>query len=127
MKTSKWISLLFVALIAIVIVQSCSKDEELSTQSDQPSFSVRPDFETIDTRPADVIARSKITERDASPVELQRNTFKAGGKYALVIGISNYSGTANDLEYCDDDATDWKARLQMEGYSVPTLFHSSSH
>ena len=70
MKTSKWISLLFVALIAIVIVQSCSKDEELSTQSDQPSFSVRPDFETIDTRPADVIARSKITERDASPVEL---------------------------------------------------------
>ncbi|OFX27029.1 MAG: hypothetical protein A2041_11010 [Bacteroidetes bacterium GWA2_31_9b] len=44
-----------------------------------------------------------------------------GGKYALVVGISNYSGTANDLQYCDDDATDWKARLQSEGYTVTAL------
>ena len=121
MKTSKWISILFVALLAILIIQSCSKDDELSFQSDQPSFSVRPDFETIDTRPADVIARSKITERDASPVELKLYNLKASGKYALVIGISNYSGTANDLTYCDDDATDWKTRLQNEGYTVTSL------
>ena len=42
-------------------------------------------------------------------------------KYALVIGISDYEGTANDLEYCDDDATDWKLFLQGEGYSVTML------
>ena len=42
-------------------------------------------------------------------------------KYALVIGISDYEGTANDLEYCDDDAVDWKNFLQGEGYSVTML------
>ena len=121
MKLSKWFSLLFVALFVIVIVQSCSKDDELLIQSDQPSFSVRPDFETIDTRPPDVIAMSKISEKDALPVELVENNLKAGGKYALVIGISDYKGTANDLSYCDDDATDWKARLVAEGYTVTSL------
>jgi hypothetical protein len=29
-----------------------------------------------------------------------------GSKYAIVIGISNYPGTNNDLELCDDDAND---------------------
>jgi len=38
-----------------------------------------------------------------------------------VIGISDYAGTANDLSYCDDDATDWKNRLIKEGYTVTSL------
>ena len=42
-------------------------------------------------------------------------------KYALIIGISDYEGTSNDLEYCDDDAVDWKNFLQGEGYSVTML------
>ena len=42
-------------------------------------------------------------------------------KYALVIGISDYEGTANDLNYCDDDADDWKSFLQSNGYSVTIL------
>jgi PKD repeat protein len=42
-------------------------------------------------------------------------------KYALVIGISDYEGTANDLNYCDDDAQDWKNFLQSEGYTVTML------
>ncbi|KAB2867359.1 MAG: caspase family protein, partial [Bacteroidales bacterium] len=39
----------------------------------------------------------------------------------LVIGISDYSGTSSDLQYCDDDANDWKTRLQAEGYSVTII------
>jgi metacaspase-1 len=27
-----------------------------------------------------------------------------GNKYAVIVGISDYPGTSNDLEYCDDDA-----------------------
>jgi hypothetical protein len=27
-------------------------------------------------------------------------------RYAIVVGISNYPGTVNDLQYCDDDAED---------------------
>jgi hypothetical protein len=43
-------------------------------------------------------------------------------KYALCIGISNYEGTANDLTYCDDDARDWIAFFEGEGYTVFSLF-----
>jgi hypothetical protein len=120
MKTQKWINLALAALVAVSILQSCSKEDELVFEPDQSSFTVRPDFATLDTRPPQVIAQFRITEKDAQPVELLKSA-KAGGKYALVIGISNYSGTANDLQYCDDDASDWKARLQAEGYTITSL------
>ena len=42
-------------------------------------------------------------------------------KWALCIGISDYDGTANDLTYCDDDATDWKNFLNGQGYNVIIL------
>lgn len=41
-----------------------------------------------------------------------------GNKYAIVIGISNYPGTANDLQYCDDDAQDiYSALTTLYGYA----------
>lgn len=117
MKNLNWIKLAFVALFAVVIFQSCSKKEESTPQS---TWSVRPDFATLDTRPADVIANFQVTAKDATPVKLDPNAAK-GAKYALVVGISDYSGTTNDLQYCDEDAIDWAARLQTEGYTVTTL------
>ena len=42
-------------------------------------------------------------------------------KWALCIGIADYEGTANDLNYCDDDARDWANFLQGKGYHVVTL------
>jgi len=39
-------------------------------------------------------------------------------KYAILIGISNYPGTANDLQYCDDDAQDiYNALTTLYGYT----------
>jgi len=32
---------------------------------------------------------------------------KGADKWALIIGISDYAGTVNDLNYCDDDAQDF--------------------
>jgi len=119
MKKQNWTKLAFVAMLASVALISCSKKDDVNIINDQQgSYSVRPDFATLDTRPADVIAKFQVTETE--PVKLAENTTK-GAKYALVIGISDYSGTANDLQYCDDDATDWKARLMAEGYSVTVL------
>jgi hypothetical protein len=44
-------------------------------------------------------------------------------KYAIIIGISDYPGTANDLEYCDDDAEDmYDALTTLYGYS-PSNIH----
>jgi len=44
MKTKKWMSWALVALLAVTILQSCSKEDELIPQSDQPGYTVRPDF-----------------------------------------------------------------------------------
>jgi len=42
----------------------------------------------------------------------------SGNKYAIVIGISNYPGTANDLQYADDDAESMSyALINLYGYS----------
>jgi hypothetical protein len=48
------------------------------------------------------------------------------GKYAVVIGISNYDGYAYDLQYCDDDARDWAGYLNGKGYTVHTLIDSQA-
>lgn len=122
MKTN-WMKLAVLALAASIFFFSCTKDEDqfLKTDLDETStYSVRPDFALLDDRPADVIEKFTLTDKDTKPVALDENTAK-GVKYALVIGISDYAGTANDLQYCDDDAIDWKARLQAEGYSVTSL------
>lgn len=119
MKTQNLIKLAFVLLIVNVILQSCSKEDELNTDPYQPNWTVRPDFALLDDRPQEVIAKFQITEKEAKPIELAN--VKAVGKYALVIGISNYSGTRNDLQYCDDDAIDWKNQLISEGYNVTLL------
>jgi len=47
-------------------------------------------------------------------------------KWALCIGISDYDGTANDLNYCDDDARDWANFLNSQGYHVVTLWDSQA-
>ncbi len=38
-----------------------------------------------------------------------------GGKYAIIVGISDYS-SISDLSYCDEDATDWYYYLIGQGY-----------
>ena len=46
------------------------------------------------------------------------NPPRANHRWAVIIGISDYSGDANDLEYCDDDALDFdNALTEMYGWS----------
>ncbi len=42
------------------------------------------------------------------------------GKYALVVGISDYQGDG-DLNFCDEDAASWTSYLEAQGYTVRTL------
>ena len=39
----------------------------------------------------------------------------ASGRYAVIVGIADYPGTANDLNYTDDDATEFRQMLLSEG------------
>jgi len=76
-----------------------------------------------------------VTDNEgATDTTSQAITVSSGGsggdgvvrKHALVIGISDYEGTANDLTYCDDDAQDWKNFLQGEGYTVDALIDNQA-
>jgi uncharacterized caspase-like protein len=44
------------------------------------------------------------------------NLPEGGEKWAVVIGISDYSGTLNDLNYCDDDAQGFYEALLSYGW-----------
>jgi hypothetical protein len=45
-----------------------------------------------------------------------------GVKYAILVGISDYPGTRNDLQYCDDDAQDiYNALTTLYGYNSSNI------
>jgi len=118
--------LLAAVLSAGILLPGCSDDTPLAPDTAgvvDGSIYQRPEF--VDTRPPEVQLQYTLTAADAKPVKLDQAADKAG-KYALVIGISDYAGTVNDLQYCDDDGIDWTARLQTEGYSVVLLLDGAA-
>lgn len=118
--------LLISGLLLAALLAGCSDDTPLAPTTDDSqldgSIYQRPEF--IDDRPLAVQQQFTLTAADAFAVK-PALTDKAG-KYALVIGISDYAGTANDLTYCDDDAIDWRNYLQGQGYTVTTLLDGAA-
>ena len=46
-----------------------------------------------------------------------------GNRYAIIIGISDYPDTANDLQYCDDDVQDMHDALVIRyGYNAENVY-----
>ena len=128
---------LVLAMMTLLLVFGCS-----STPPTQPNVNAgvdhtvalveRPQF--IETRPQAIVLQ--FTE-DISKVPLAIANKKPpppppddttsgdpnpnpAHKYAYIIGISNYEGTANDLQFCDDDAMAMKSWFQSEGFTCRT-------
>ncbi|MBK6736304.1 MAG: caspase family protein [bacterium] len=114
---------LVLGLLLAALLSGCSTDQPTSPADtatiDGAQFQ-RPEF--IDERPEAVQQQFTLTEADVFTVT-PASPDKVGAKYALVIGISDYAGTTNDLTYCDDDAVDWRNYLQGQGYTVTTLLN----
>jgi hypothetical protein len=123
-------ALLVVGLLLLVV--ACSDSDKITQPVDfgQVQLVQRPDF--VDTRPLAEIQQALIND---TPAEIQQRLEKKppppppdpGGddpnpnpahKYAYVVGISDYEGTANDLQYCDDDARAVITFLRGEGFTV---------
>jgi len=49
-----------------------------------------------------------------------------GTKYAVVVGVADYPGQGDDLDYCDDDANHWESYLVGKGYTVHKLLNSEA-
>ncbi len=79
---------------------------------------------------AEVTDSGGLTDSDSITVTVSNGGGGGGDgivkKWAFCIGISDYEGTANDLNYCDDDARDWANFLNGQGYHVVTLYDRSA-
>jgi hypothetical protein len=47
-----------------------------------------------------------------------------GGKYAIIVGISNYA-SISDLSFCDEDALDWYNFMVSKGYECHVYYDGS--
>lgn len=123
--------LMFSVALLLLLAAGCSKDSPtVSTTADFHALALVPRPEFIDTRPQAVIDAHvlKPTEDMLSLVALKPPPPDPGPttdpnpnpahKYAYIVGISDYEGTANDLQFCDDDAQDMRAYLQGEGFTI---------
>lgn len=122
-----------IVLGVLLLVLSCSKTP-LDTGSQAQKASIvlteRPQF--IDTRPATVVSSFILQPSEDYVNVLLKKPPKpppdtTGGddpnpdpahKYAYVVGISDYEGTANDLQYADDDGAAMKSYFQSQGFTV---------
>lgn len=123
------------AILTVLFLFSCSENPPTQTDTTiavdhNVALVERPEF--IETRPTDVVASVTLLE-DAVPYQSAGkkppppppDDTTTGDpnpnpphKYAYVVGISNYEGTANDLQFCDDDAQAMKSWLQGEGFTI---------
>jgi hypothetical protein len=123
--------LMFSVALLLLLVVGCSKDSPtVSTTADLHSLALVPRPEFVDTRPEAVIQAHvlKPTEEMLRWTALKPPPPDPGPttdpnpnpahKYAYIVGISDYEGTANDLNYCDDDAQDMRAYFQGEGFTI---------
>ncbi len=125
---------LLLAVIALLMAFGCSESPTTQTSiQDGVDHSValveRPEF--IETRPPAVVAEFTMNNNEIPQTVLHKKppppppddttsgdpNPNPANKYAYIVGISDYEGTANDLNYCDDDAVAMKSWLQGEGFT----------
>ncbi|MBU0982720.1 MAG: caspase family protein, partial [candidate division Zixibacteria bacterium] len=131
---------LLAACCLMLFVFGCSDSPNVAgPQSDSPSVTLveRPQF--TDTRPAEQIQHATLTGADVDLTDIISQASKKppkpedppdtgttgddpnpnpAHKYAYIVGISDYEGTVNDLQYCDDDALAMRSMLQGEGFTI---------
>jgi hypothetical protein len=124
---------LALSVVALLCLFGCSNDTAPPTQSSVDhsiQLVERPPF--VETRPPEVVAQFTLSQADLPSNILYKKpppppppdttegdpNPNPAHKYAYVIGISDYEGTANDLQFCDDDAVGMKSWLQGEGFTV---------
>lgn len=129
----KKLLLLLLSTLFLLSLFGCSEDPGTpAVSNEQMTLVQRPEF--VDLRPEAQISAAMIKpsveynfmekkkpvpdpDPDPDPVDPNPNP---AHKYAYIVGISDYEGTANDLQYADDDAQEMKAYFQSQGFTVRT-------
>ncbi|PKK83187.1 MAG: hypothetical protein CVT49_09750 [candidate division Zixibacteria bacterium HGW-Zixibacteria-1] len=125
----KKLFLLFALCCSLLLIFGCSETPQITEPTGDATIGVmvqRPQF--IDSRPQTVIEQFTLNYTELANQIYKKPTPPPPDtgadpnpnpphKYAYIVGISDYEGTANDLQYCDDDAIDMKAYFQSQGFT----------
>ncbi len=120
-------------MFSLLLLFGCSDNSNVTAPDNTETIMLvqRPEF--VDNRPQEVRESFTIVASDAIFENAEKKPPKPppdpGGdpnpnpphKYAFVVGISDYEGTANDLQYADDDANEIAQYLNGEGFSVQKI------
>jgi hypothetical protein len=111
------------------VVFGCSNSGDLTAPQQEQAIVLveRPEF--IDLRPTSVIEEHLLTATMQESIwkKPPPDTGGTGGddpnpnpphKYAYVVGISDYEGTVNDLQFCDEDAAEMISYLRSQGFTI---------
>ncbi len=118
-------------MFSMLLVFGCSDNTDITAPTDDSSIVLvqRPEF--IDTRPQEVKDSFTMYASDAVIIESAEKkppkpppepeddpNPNPPHKYAYIVGISDYDGTANDLQYADDDAREISSYLRSQGFTI---------
>ena len=124
----KLLMFLFIGCV-LLLVFGCSESPRITEPTDQSTLGTlvqRPQF--TENRPDAVIqqhimAVSTLPLVEKRPPQPPPDTGSGdpnpnpAHKYAYIVGIADYEGTANDLQFPDDDAMDMKSYFQSQGFT----------
>ena len=119
--------------LLLLFIASCSESPTTIPSGTEGSIALEPRPEFVDQRPSEEIEKYVMNPSTEYRDWLEKkpphphdppDTGSAdpnpdpAHKYAYIVGISDYEGTVNDLQYPDDDAIDMKSYLQSQGFTT---------
>ena len=111
--------LLIAILVAVLVLVLLTPAALAKSDKDKPLPATDVELVKKVTLRGRPVGRGKPVKQAATGV---LGTPSSGDKYAILIGISDYPGTANDLQYSDDDAQDiGNALITLYGYSSDNI------
>lgn len=111
MKTKIVAVLLFVAIVNLSLVAIVQSQPQVHSKG---SFNVQ----------SSEVSRGKPSKPSPGGITtgIVSELPAGASRWAVIIGISDYAGTINDLNYCDDDAQDfYKALTISYGWSITNI------
>jgi hypothetical protein len=123
----KKVLLMLAGGMLLLLMFGCSDTPDVTQPSEVPAVTLvqRPEF--IETRPEAELSQYILTNAayesaekkppKPPPDEGDDPNPNPPHKYAYIVGIANYEGSVNDLQFPDDDAQAMKSYFQSQGFT----------
>lgn len=123
----KKLFMLLAAGFLLAMMFGCSDSPDVTQPTEVPAYELVQRPEYIETRPEDVVIQFVMKDTPFAALEKKPPPDPDPGgddpnpnpphKYAYIVGIADYEGTGNDLQYPDDDAQAMRNYFQSQGFT----------